>query len=267
MRLSICREKSNPIDYGLQTLAAAHSLITGRTFFTTVPHRVVSLDIRLTPTVLVRAYANGIFPMGDDRTGTVQWYSPDPRAHLPLDNVHVPHNLRQRIRKREFRVTSDQAFERVIRACADRHRTWITPRIIRSYTALHEQGAAHSVECWQDDVLTGGLYGVALGGAFFGESMFFEVSNASKVALIHLTRQLRAGGFTLLDTQYSTDHLERFGVVEIPRPDYMERLNTALSTSAAWWPLADEEAASLDRPVASFSAATPAPGNEADANG
>jgi leucyl/phenylalanyl-tRNA--protein transferase len=227
----------------------------------------VSLDVRLTPTVLVRAYANGIFPMGDDRTGRVQWYSPDPRAHLPLDDVHVPHNLRRRIRTREFRVTSDRAFERVIQACADRARTWITPRIIRAYTALHDQGAAHSVECWQDNTLAGGLYGVALGGAFFGESMFFEISNASKVALIHLTRQLRAGGFTLLDTQYSTEHLERFGVTDIPRDEYMKLLDAALSVSTAWWPLADEEAAALDRPVASFDAAAPAPGNEADSNG
>lgn len=227
----------------------------------------MSLDVRLTPTVLVRAYANGIFPMGDDRTGTVRWYSPDPRAHLPLDDVHVPHNLRRRIQKREFRVTSDQAFERVIRACADRTRTWITPRIMRAYTALHEQGTAHSVECWQDDALAGGLYGVALGGAFFGESMFFEVSNASKVALIHLTRQLRAGGFTLLDTQYSTEHLERFGVVEIARDKYMDALNAALSESTIWWPLTDDEAAALDRPIASFASAAPAPGNEADANG
>jgi len=224
----------------------------------------VSADIRLTPTVLVRAYANGIFPMGDDRTGTVQWFSPDPRAHLPLDDVHVPHNLRRRIRKREFSVTSDRAFERVIRACADRERTWITPRIIRAYTRLHEQGAAHSVECWQDDTLAGGLYGVALGGAFFGESMFFEVSNASKVALIHLARQLRAGGFTLLDTQYSTAHLERFGVVEIPRDDYLDMLNDALDHSTAWWPLTDAEAAALDQPVSSFDAAT---GNESTGNG
>lgn len=224
----------------------------------------MSTDIRLTPTVLVRAYANGIFPMGDDRTGTVQWYSPDPRAHLPLDDVHVPHNLRRRIRKREFTVTSDQAFDRVIRACADRDRTWITPRIIRAYTQLHEQGVAHSVECWQDDTLAGGLYGVGLGGAFFGESMFFEISNASKVALIHLARQLRAGGFLLLDTQYSTEHLERFGVVEIPRDDYLDTLNDALDQNATWWPLTDSQAAALDRPALSFEAAT---GNESAGNG
>jgi leucyl/phenylalanyl-tRNA--protein transferase len=222
-------------------------------------------DVRLTPELLTRAYAQGIFPMGDDRTGTVRWYAPDPRAHLPLDAFHVPHNLRRRVRRREFSVTSDEAFEAVIRACADRERTWITPRLIRAYTRLHERGRAHSVECWQDGSLAGGLYGVALGGAFFGESMFFRVSNASKVALVHLVRQLRAGGFTLLDTQYSTAHLERFGVVEIPRADYMERLDAALSVDAPWWPLSDRAAADLDRPVSSLAAASP--GNEEDGNG
>ena len=205
--------------------------------------------------------------MGDDETGTVRWFSPDPRAHLPLADFHVPHNLRRRVRQREFRVTSDRAFERVIAHCADRDRTWITPRIIKAYTQLHERGAAHSVECWQDDTLAGGLYGVALGGAFFGESMFFRVSNASKVALVHLVRQLRAGGYTLLDTQYSTEHLERFGVVEIPRPDYMEQLDDALATETTWWPLSDAEAADLDRPVHTLSSAPDAAGNEASASG
>jgi leucyl/phenylalanyl-tRNA--protein transferase len=209
-------------------------------------------DVRLTPELLLRAYAHGLFPMGDDRTGTVRWYSPDPRAHLPLEQFHVPHNLRRRVQRREFEVTSDTAFEAVIRACADRDRTWITPRIIRAYTRLHDRGHAHSVECWQEDDLAGGLYGVALGGAFFGESMFFRVSNASKVALVHLVRQLRAGGFTLLDTQYSTSHLERFGVVDIPRADYLERLERALAVAPTWWPLDAAEAAALDRPVSEF---------------
>jgi leucyl/phenylalanyl-tRNA--protein transferase len=227
--------------------------------------RIVPDDVRLTPDLLIRAYAHGLFPMGDDRTGEIGWFSPDPRAVLPLPDFHVPHNLRRRVRKREFRVTSDRAFERVITACADRDRTWITPRIIRAYTRLHERGAAHSVECWQDGDLAGGLYGVALGGAFFGESMFFHVSHASKVALVHLVRQMRAGGFTLLDTQYATDHLERFGVTEIPRPAYMERLDTALSTETTWWPLTDAEAADLDQPVPN---AAPSPaGNEDPPNG
>jgi leucyl/phenylalanyl-tRNA--protein transferase len=225
----------------------------------------VSDDVRLTPALLLRAYANGLFPMGDDRTSAVHWYSPDPRAHLPLGDFHIPHNLRRHVRRRAFSVTSDRAFERVIRACADRDRTWITPRIIRAYTRLYERGAAHSVECWQDDILAGGLYGVALGGAFFGESMFFEVSNASKVALVHLVRQLRAGGFSLLDTQYSTEHLERFGVVEIPRDDYLQTLDAALERDAAWWPLSDAEAAALDRPVSAVADRPPA-GNEAEPN-
>jgi len=224
-------------------------------------------DVRLTPELLRRAYAHGLFPMGDDRTGTVRWYSPDPRAHLPLDDLHVPHNLRRRVQKQAFDVTTDTVFEDVIRACADRDRTWITPRIIRAYTRLHDRGSAHSVECWQEGDLAGGLYGVALGGAFFGESMFFRVSNASKVALVHLVRQMRASGFTLLDTQYSTAHLERFGVVEIPRPDYLERLGHARTLSPPWWPLDAAEAAALDRPVSEFAEGPAAEGNEEGTRG
>jgi len=222
----------------------------------------------LTPDLLIRAYANGVFPMGDDDTGAVRWHAPDPRAYLPLDDFHIPHNLRRRVRRREFAVTADRAFRAVIEACADRPRTWITPRMIRAYTNLHERGYAHSVECWQDGELAGGLYGVALNGAFFGESMFYRVSNASKVALVHLVRQLRAGGFTMLDTQYSTDHLERFGVTTIPRPAFEQKLIRALDADPDWWPLTDAEAADLDTPVAALSAASPAPlGNESAPNG
>jgi leucyl/phenylalanyl-tRNA--protein transferase len=215
-------------------------------------------NVSLTPDLLVRAYANGIFPMGDDATGAVQWFSPDPRGVIPLDGFHVPDNLDRRVRRQEFSVTSDRAFERVIRACADRTRTWITPRIREAYTAMHERGLAHSVEAWTDDGLAGGLYGVALGGAFFGESMFFDVSNASKVTLVHLVRQMRAGGYTLLDTQYSTSHLEQFGAVEIPRSAYMRQLDAALDLDPAWWPLDEDEAADLTRPVDAFPAAAPA---------
>ena len=227
----------------------------------------MSDDVRLTPDLLIRAYASGIFPMGDDRTETVRWYAPDPRAHLPLDAFHIPHNLRRRVRQREFTVTTDRCFERVIRACADRKRTWITPRILRAYTELHQRGAAHSVECWQDETLAGGLYGVALGGAFFGESMFFRISNASKVALVHLVRQMKAGGFSLLDTQYSTAHLKRFGVVEIPRSEYMNQLNTALSLKTSWWPLSDADAAALDQPVSDTSSSTAPSGNASASHG
>lgn len=229
--------------------------------------RPVSEEPDLTPDLLIRAYSNGLFPMGDDRTGAVRWYAPDPRAHLPLDEFHIPHNLRRRVRRREFSVTSDHAFGTVIRACADRDRTWITQRIIDAYVELHERGNAHSVECWKDDTLAGGLYGVHLGGAFFGESMFFRVSNASKVALVHLVRQLQAGGFTLLDTQYSTAHLERFGVVEIPRGEYMRQLKEALPVEAAWWPLSDAEAADLDCAPAEFVSSARSEGNEEDAYG
>lgn len=221
----------------------------------------------LTPGVLVRAYAHGMFPMGDDETGAVRWYAPDPRAVLPLGDFHIPHNLRRRVHRREFRVTSDREFETVIRACADRERTWITPPIIRAYTHLHERGYAHSVECWQDGELAGGLYGVALGGAFFGESMFYRVSNASKVALVHLVRQLRAGGFLLLDVQYSNQHLEQFGVVEIPKLEYENRLRTALDEHTSWWPLSDRAAADLDTPVSAIAESQERGGNEPVENG
>jgi len=222
----------------------------------------------LTPDLLIRAYANGIFPMGDDDTGAVRWHAPDPRAHLPLGDLHIPHNLRRRVRRREFEVTADEAFPSVIEACADRPRTWITPRIIRVYSDLHDRGYAHSVECWQNDQLAGGLYGVALKGAFFGESMFYRVSNASKVALVHLVRQLRAGGFVLLDTQYSTEHLERFGVTTIPRSAFEQKLIRALEVDLEWWPLSDAEAADLDSPVTALSTAPSTPlGNESGPSG
>ena len=192
----------------------------------------------LTPEVLIRAYRSGIFPMGHEEGPgpSIQWYAPDPRGILPLDDFHVPSNLEKLVRQRQFDVVSDCDFEATIRACADRPRTWITPKIIDAYTALHEAGYAHSVECWQNGQLAGGLYGVAIGGAFFGESMFYRVSNASKVALVHLVRQMRAGGYQLLDTQYSTPHLEQFGVIEIPRPEYERRLQQALRLDTTWWP-------------------------------
>jgi leucyl/phenylalanyl-tRNA--protein transferase len=226
-------------------------------------------SIDLTPSILLRAYANGLFPMGHEN-GDVHWYSPDPRAVLPLDAFHIPDNLDRRVRRREFCVTSDVAFDRVIRACADRDRTWITPRIIDAYTDLHRRGYAHSVEAWvvpedaetaesppHDAELAGGLYGVMLGGGFFGESMFFTVSNASKVTLVHLVRQLRAGGAALLDTQYSNPHLEQFGVVEISRDAYLEQLADALTVHPDWWPLTDAEAADLNAPVDAFENAAP----------
>ena len=166
--------------------------------------------------------------------GEIRWYSPDPRGILPLDRVHIPRRLARVARQGRFRVEIDRAFDDVIRACAadDRDRadpgTWIDDEIIESYNALHEQGFAHSVETWLDDRLVGGLYGVALRGAFFGESMFHRETDASKVALVTLVERLRARGYVLLDTQWVTPHLEQFGAVEIPRDDYLQRLERSL---------------------------------------
>ncbi len=194
-------------------------------------------SIQLTPRIVLQGYRMGMFPMADPlHDDAVGWYAPDPRAILPLDTFHVPSNLKKIVERDLFDVDSDVAFETVVRACADRATTWISDEIFRVYTALHEMGYAHSVECRQDGELVGGLYGVAIGGAFFGESMFFRVSNASKVALVHLVRKLRQGGFTLLDTQYSTPHLQQFGVLEIPRSRYERLLDGALETFAEWWP-------------------------------
>ena len=183
---------------------------------------------RLTPDLLVRAYCAGVFPMADSRHGDIHWYAPDPRAIIPLDSFHVPRSLRRTIMRGIFSVRINTAFSEVMRACAARDETWISAEIIDAYTEMHRLGLAHSVETWRDDELVGGLYGVALGGAFFGESMFSHASDASKVALVALVERLRARGFVLLDTQYLTPHLARFGTIEIPRREYMARLAAAL---------------------------------------
>ena len=185
----------------------------------------------LTPELLLHAYRSGIFPMAEshEQGAPIYWFAPDPRAIIPLDGFHVSKNLAKLVRQERFEVTADRAFRRVIRACAAREETWISAEILAVYTALHRLGYAHSVECWQEGTLAGGLYGVALGGAFFGESMFHHARDASKVALVHLVRQLRAGGFCLLDTQFTTPHLERFGAIEIPREEYERRLGTTRS--------------------------------------
>lgn len=191
----------------------------------------------LTPHIVLQGYRMGAFPMANPRRGDeISWYAPDPRAILPLNEFRVPKNLAKLVKRRKFEVTSDRDFEAVIRACADRPSTWISEEIIRVYCELHRMGYAHSVESRLEGSLVGGLYGVALGGAFFGESMFFRETDASKVALVHLVRQLRAGGFSLLDIQYSTPHLEQFGVAEISRREYETRLVRALLREASWWP-------------------------------
>ncbi len=190
----------------------------------------------LTPELLLYTYSQGIFPMGHD-DGEIYWYDPDPRAIIPLDdNFHVPRSLARRIRQGGFEVRVDSAFRAVITACAepgeDREHTWITPAIIDVYCELHQWGYAHSVETWIDGELIGGLYGVTVGGLFAGESMFSRATDSSKIALVHLVERLRVGGFTLLDTQFMTKHLRRFGAVEIARAEYQKRLQQALITPA-----------------------------------
>ncbi|GIV59314.1 MAG: leucyl/phenylalanyl-tRNA--protein transferase [Rhodothermaceae bacterium] len=193
------------------------------------------MDQRLTPELLLYGYRHGIFPMADPRDGdAVYWFDPDPRAVIPLDAFHVPKSLARLVRKGTFEVVTDRDFEGVMRACADRPETWISEEIIQAYVALHRLGHAHSVECRRHGRLAGGLYGVALGGAFFGESMFHRERDASKVALVHLVERLRRGGFVLLDTQYLTPHLARFGAIEIPRAEYRRRLAAALRIDARW---------------------------------
>jgi leucyl/phenylalanyl-tRNA--protein transferase len=185
----------------------------------------------LTPELLLEAYASGVFPMGMDG-GSIRWFSPDPRGILPLEGFHTPHGLRRTLRRPGWELRTDTAFDEVVLACAARKETWITPLIRKAYGKLFASGHAHSVEIWQEGRLAGGLYGVALGGAFFGESMFHRVTDASKVALWHLVRLLQENGFTLLDTQWTTEHLEQFGAVEIERNDYLQRLHEALPLPA-----------------------------------
>lgn len=191
----------------------------------------------LTPELLLCAYASGIFPMADDRDDpTIQWIDPYQRGIVPLDRYHVPRSLKKVIRQRRFEIRVDTAFERVITACAEcrpeRPKTWLNDQLIELYCTLHEKRYAHSVECWTDDRLVGGVYGLSLGGAFFGESMFSRARDASKVALVDLIERLNLGGYRLLDTQFVTDHLKRFGAIEIPRKAYLERLRQALEVEA-----------------------------------
>ncbi len=191
----------------------------------------------LTPELLLRAYAAGIFPMAESRAAhAIFWVDPQFRGVLPLDNFHIPRRLRRTVRRGPFEIRCDTAFEAVMRACAaprpGHPDSWINDQIVRAYTRLHGMGFAHSIECWREDELVGGLYGVSLGGAFFGESMFSLATDASKVALIHLLARLKLGGFVLLDVQFVTEHLAQFGVVEIPARDYLLVLNDALRVAA-----------------------------------
>jgi leucyl/phenylalanyl-tRNA--protein transferase len=179
------------------------------------------------PQVLLSAYGQGVFPMADG--GDIGWYSPVMRGLIPLDDrFHIPGGLLRALKKRPFELRRDTAFEPVIRACAGRDETWIDETIIASYVGLFDLGFAHSVECWDDEGLQGGLYGVRLGRAFFGESMFSRKTDASKIALVHLVEWLRGEDAMLLDTQWMTDHLRQFGGYEVPRDEYLEMLAAAV---------------------------------------
>lgn len=202
----------------------------------------------ITPDLVLRAYRAGLFPMAERRDGErLYWLDPELRGVQPLDAFHLPRRLARTVLSDTFEVRCDTAFAEVMHGCAaptpDRPETWINPEIERLFGALHVMGHAHSVECWQQGRLVGGLYGVALGGAFFGESMFSTARDASKVALVHLVARLRLGGFRLLDTQFVTEHVARFGAIEIPRAEYRRRLLVALEAPARF--LADPDPAML----------------------
>jgi len=189
----------------------------------------------LTPDILLRGYAEGIFPMANDE-GIVEWFEANPRAILDVEAFRIPHEVRRAIRQQTFEIRFDTAFERVIRACAGRQDTWISQEIIAAYTQLHEAGHAHSVEAWHRDRLVGGLYGANLGAAFFGESMFYHTPGASKVALAHLCRHLRAQRFLLHDIQQLTPTLELFGAHLIPKSEYLTRLRGAILEFRSFMP-------------------------------
>lgn len=178
---------------------------------------------------LLSAYAQGVFPM-TDRDGVIRWYSAEPRGVLPLDRFHIPRTLRQRVRQGVFEIRINTDFRQTMRNCMERREdgSWISPKLIDAYARLHDIGRAHSVEAWRDGQMVGGLYGVSLGGAFFGESMFHRERDASKVALVALVERLRDRGFVLLDTQATTPHLRQFGAEDIPSAEYLRRLAEAI---------------------------------------
>ncbi len=188
----------------------------------------------LVPDLLVIGYRNGFFPMGDPETGDINWHRPDPRAIIPLDGVRVSSSLRATLRKGRFSITVNTSFHDVITACADRPDCWITPSVIDAYAELHHLGLAHSVESWHNGYLVGGLYGVALGGAFFGESMFSRMNDASKVSFVALVERLRERGFSLLDTQYINDFTASLGAIEIPDATYQHLLQSCVDDDVSF---------------------------------
>lgn len=212
--------------------------------------------VPLTPEILVRAYCTGIFPMSESRDDPdVFWVNPKRRGILPLDDFHVPRSLRKAVRRGDFDIRCDTQVRAVIEGCAQPRPghpdTWINDSILEAYVELHDMGLVHSIEAWADGELAGGLYGVALGGAFCGESMFSTRTGASKVALVHLVARLRLGGFQLLDTQFVNEHLAQFGCVDISAHDYLERLDDALGVEARFpvAPPADALAAMVEKVI------------------
>lgn len=178
--------------------------------------------------LLLEAYCQGIFPMAME-DGEIGWFSPDPRAVIPLEKFRVPHGLKRALRKNAFEIRIDTAFERVMRECAAHEETWISGEIVESYCELHRRGCAHSVEAWSGEQLAGGLYGVSIGAVFCGESMFHRVTDASKITLCELVDRLRRNGFRILEIQWLTPHLQTFGALEIPRAEYLKLLNDCLA--------------------------------------
>lgn len=190
-------------------------------------------DVEITPEILLHAYASGVFPMADSATDTeIYWVDPHRRGIIPLDGFHTSRSLSRRIRRGGYQVKINSAFLQVVQACADRNETWINQQITDLYVQLHEMGHAHSFEVWADNRLVGGVYGVTLGTAFFGESMFSRQTDASKLALYHLVEHLNVHGFTLFDAQFLTDHLASLGAIEIEREHYHKLLQLALEKSA-----------------------------------
>ena len=193
----------------------------------------VAMATIIPPDILLDFYRRGVFPMAMD--GELRLFSPDPRGVIPLEKFRIPHGSRKVLRDPAWKVTVNAAFEEVVLGCAEREETWIDETIFGSYAELHHLGHAHSLEVWRDGELAGGLYGVALGAAFCGESMFSRVAGASKVALASLVEHLRGRSFTLLDTQWVTPHLEKFGACEIPRSEYLEQLAKAVERKTSFW--------------------------------
>ena len=212
----------------------------------------------ITPEFLLQAYAMGVFPMAETRdSDDIHWVDPRLRGVIPLDGFHLSRSLARSIRQGGFTITTDRDFAGVVTACADRPETWINDRIFKLYKALHSMDRAHSLEVWQGGLLVGGVYGVALGAAFFGESMFSRVTDGSKIALAYLVHRLRAGGFTLLDTQFLTSHLASLGAVEIPRAAYRAKLAAALKTAATFTPPGYHPPSVLPASSGASSGATP----------